>query len=119
MTRDQVVVPIATDMDVAALREFDSVSFQTVAAQPRGLVQTLSPEEYVAAHYANPEAGFYALCGKLSAEEENERLLEIVQVFEVSPIDVDAAGRERSKLRPLLVLGGRPHAAAGSRTIRR
>ena len=43
----------------------------------------MSRAEYLEAHWVNESAGFYALCGKMSAEEENSRLLEIVQAFDV------------------------------------
>ncbi len=47
--------------------------------------------EYLEAHWVNESAGFYALCGKMPAEEENSRLLEIVQAF-----DVPEAGQDTS-----------------------
>ena len=86
-TDDAHLRPIKTDIDVAALTEFAEVRFSTAKASSCRATEAQAPpmtrEEYLTAHWVNESAGFYALCGKMSAEEEQARLLEIVAAFSV------------------------------------
>ena len=86
LTREHVSTKVQTDMDVAGLQEFDVLWFRIepvrqIEPDPTALT---TRAEYLEAHWVNDSAGFYALCGKMSAEEENIRLLEIVQAFDVT-----------------------------------
>lgn len=98
--------PVATDADVAQLEEFELVTFSTAPAEP---APPSSPPqafaEYKRTHWVNDSAGFYALCGKMSAEEETAALLDIVRAFAVGgddrPGSSDAAGaRKKARTGP-------------------
>ena len=45
-------------------------------------VPLLTHEEYCREHWVNREAGYFAVCGKLSAAEEHAALMAVVQAFE-------------------------------------
>lgn len=53
----------------------------TPCAHPLACDRVLSREEYLEEHYVNPEAGSYAIGGKMSKEEENDLLLQVVSAF--------------------------------------
>jgi len=57
-------------------------------------VPALDPDEYARQHWVNPQAGFLAVVGKLTAEEEEEALLAIVQAFASAD---DAPGPSRAE----------------------
>lgn len=80
--------PVDTDRDVGKLAEFEQLTF-CVAPRPRQLSPPAMPAAgsaaaaaaYAETHWVNPQAGFYALCGKMSAEDETAALLDIVRAF--------------------------------------
>lgn len=65
-------------------------------------VEELNHDAYCAAHYVNEEAGFYAVAGKMSAEEETAALLAVVEAFadENAPTDPAACERPRTPDEP-------------------
>lgn len=89
LTREHVRSMVRTEMDVAALQEFDALRFSTEPARQSvpDPAAMMTRAEYLEAHWVNESAGFFALCGKMSVEEETSRLLEIVQAFDVPETD--------------------------------
>jgi isopenicillin N synthase-like dioxygenase len=55
-------------------------------------VEELSPQDYCRLHWVNPEAGYLAVAGKMSQEEENELLLSVVSAYcdEQEPLNHDS-----------------------------
>jgi hypothetical protein len=87
--RSAEVFPIENDSDVCRLCDGDLV---VVTKQERRELSTILKEhnehmsqyftrEYVEEHWVSAAAGYYAVTGKMSAEEENRLLLEIVEAF--------------------------------------
>ena len=82
---------IHCDRDVLRLHELDSIEFEVLPADAPPLrparvvhkeVASLTHAEYCKEHWVNAEAGFLAVCGKMSAEEETEALLAVVAAYE-------------------------------------
>lgn len=98
LCREGVSDRIVSDVAVASLKEYEQLTFRRCVAgklrqsnaPPLGMpghTADESLEEYVRTHWVNPEAGFYALCGKMTAAEETSALLDIVQAFSVDDAD--------------------------------
>eukprot|EP00026_Physarum_polycephalum_P020305 Phypoly_transcript_22796.p1 GENE.Phypoly_transcript_22796~~Phypoly_transcript_22796.p1 ORF type:complete len:102 (+),score=29.62 Phypoly_transcript_22796:65-370(+) len=78
---------ITNNYDVSTLKDNDKIIFhldknaQFSNTHVHEEVVQLSFEEYRKQHWVNEEAGFYALVGKMTKDEENRALLEIYSAF--------------------------------------
>ena len=95
---------LISDEDIADLNDSYSVSFdlkpptefdQMESATHHGGSQSWSAEEweqYNADNWVNDASGYLAVCGKMSAEEENELILQVVEAFTLQEDNKDGIG---------------------------
>jgi len=91
LTPNQIVFPSITLKDIILFndRNNNMVDFEVIedSHAPMGEIHVhddvpkLGWKEYVEEHWVNSSAGYYALVGKMSEEEETKLLLEIVAAF--------------------------------------
>ena len=81
--------PPLSDTDVGLLREGEVLCCRAVSMDARESpevvheeVQALDHDAYCAAHWVNAAAGYFAVVGKLTSEEEEAALLAVVSAFE-------------------------------------
>jgi isopenicillin N synthase-like dioxygenase len=85
-----------TNDSLLYLRHGDVVFFITVSTNgepgndvvTHDLVPMLSASEYQRNHYAAPECGYFAVCGKLSADEEEQVFASLIQALCRQPQEV-------------------------------
>jgi hypothetical protein len=95
-----IAIPIQDDAHFVEWPESQPVRFKVLPdvdlSQPHAYVHHDTPtvdwETYRKMHWVNQRAGFYVLEGKMSFEEETDRLLQIVQAF------CDEADRDQALL---------------------
>ena len=89
-TRDATRISIRDDADVSLLRDGDKIYFTlqpvvvattTTGSEQKGASRFFS-QEYIAQHWVSAASGYYAVTGKMSTEEENQLILDIVKAFE-------------------------------------
>ena len=83
--KTDTILPLVNNHTLSLLDETWSLSFtkemQAVPPPFQEIKRGLSREEYLEEHYVNPEAGCYAIGGKMSPDEENDLLLQIISAF--------------------------------------
>ena len=94
--------PLASNAAVSRLRDGDEVLFSLRPGgwEPDGPppppagppLPAMYSEEYRQQHWVNPEAGYFAVCGKMSPETELGLLLALVQAYQDGAGGNDGAG---------------------------